>query len=113
MPTLYGTTPEFGIKNSESGILVESMNFDGSMEKYEQKDHMGKVIGVYIIDEKLGFSMSGALPLGGDYTLTMGSTLLLNNTIPPIWNNTPKATTVFIETVKRSMTNTGLSLIHI
>ena len=36
-----------------------------------------------------------------------GSTLLLNNTIPPIWNNTPKATTVFIETVKRSMTNTG------
>ena len=107
MPTLYGTTPEFGIKNSESGILVESMNFDGSMEKYEQKDHMGKVIGVYIIDEKLSFSMSGALPLGGDYTLTMGSTLLLNNTIPPIWNNTPKATTVFIETVKRSMTNTG------
>lgn len=46
------------------------------MEKYEQKDHMGKVIGVYIIDEKLSFSMSGALPLGGDYTLTMGSTLL-------------------------------------
>ncbi len=122
MPTLYGTTPEFGIKNSESGILVESMNFDGSMEKYEQKDHMGKVIGVYIIEGAAGqggilgptgqtsrgdLREAGALPLGGDYTLTMGSTLLLNNTIPPIWNNTPKATTVFIETVKRSMTNTG------
>lgn len=107
MPTLYGTTPEFGIKKSESGILVESMNFDGSMEKYEQKDNMGKVIGIHIIDEKLSFSMGGALPLDGDYSLTMGSTLLLNNTIPPIWNNTPKATTVFIETVKRSMTNTG------
>lgn len=107
MPTLYGTTPEFGIKNSESGILIESLNFDGSMEKYEQKDNMGKVIGVHIIDEKLSFSMGGALPLGGDYTLTMGSTLLLNNTIPPIWNNTPKATTTFIETVKRSLTNNG------
>lgn len=107
MPTLYGTTPEFGIKKSESGILVESMNFDGSMEKYEQKENMGKVIGVYIIDEKLSFSMGGALPLDGDFSLTMGSSLLLNNTIPPIWNNTPKATTVFIETVKRSMTNTG------
>ena len=107
MPTLYGTTPEFGIKKSESGILVESMNFDGSMEKYEQKDNMGKVIGVYIIDEKLSFSMGGALPLDGDFSLTMGSSLLLNNTSPPIWNNTPKATTVFIETVKRSMTNTG------
>ncbi|WP_417205959.1 hypothetical protein [Akkermansia sp.] len=83
------------------------MNFDGSMEKYEQKDNMGKVIGVYIIDEKLSFSMGGALPLDGDFSLTMGSSLLLNNTIPPIWNNTPKATTVFIETVKRSMTNTG------
>lgn len=107
MPTLYGTTPEFGIKKSESGILVESMNFDGSMEKYEQKDNMGKVIGIHIIDEKLSFSMGGALPLDGDFSLTMGSTLLLNNTIPPIWNSTPKATTVFIETVKRSMTNTG------
>lgn len=105
MPTLYGTTPEFGIKNNESGILVESMDFDGSMEKYEQKNNMGKVIGVYIIDEKLSFSMSGALPLNGEFTLSMGSSLVLNNTIPDIWNTTPTATTVFVETVKRSLSN--------
>lgn len=107
MPELYGTTPEFGIPDEEQGILVESMSFDGKMEKYEQKNHKGKVCGVHIIDETLGFSMAGALPLGGLYKLTMGSSLLLANSIPEIWNTKPSATTVFVETVKRSLTNNG------
>lgn len=107
MPTLYGTTPEFGVKEKEEGILVETMSFDGKLDKYEQKDNKGKVIGVHIIDESLSFSMAGTLPLGGEYTLTMGSTLLLNNAIPPIWASKPQATTVFVESVKRSLTNNG------
>ncbi len=107
MPTLYGTTPEWGISQDEDGILIESLNFDGSMEKYEQRDRLGKVIGVHVIDEKLAFSMSGALPLNDQASIKMGSSLVLNNTVPDIWNNTPAATTTFIETVKHGHTNNG------
>lgn len=107
MPQLYGTTPEFGIANPESGILIEKLDFGGQMETYEQKNHLGRVIGVHVIDEYLDFSMSGALPLNGEYSLKMGSSLALNNAIPDIWNVNPDATTVFVNSVKRSLSNSG------
>ena len=107
MPTLIGTLPEFGIAQPEEGILAESITFDGKLEKYEQKDNMGRKCGVLVVDEELSFNMSGALPMGGDFALKMGASLLLNNAIPDIWCTKPKATTTFIETVKRTLGNTA------
>lgn len=105
MPTLLGTLPEFGIAKPEEGILVESITFDGKLEKYDQKDNMGRKCGVIVVDEELSFSMSGALPAGGDFALKMGASLLLANSIPDIWCTKPKATTTFIENVKRTLGN--------
>ena len=91
MPAHIGDVPKHGIDEPEKGIFVESIDFDGQQEIYEQKDNKGKKCGVLIIDEELSFSMSGAI---------------LANEIPDIWNETPSATTVFLKGVKHNLKNT-------
>ena len=106
MPAHIGDVPKHGIDEPEKGIFVESIDFDGQQEIYEQKDNKGKKGGVLIIDEELSFSMSGAILTTGAASLKMGASLTLANEIPDIWNETPSATTVFLKGVKHNLKNT-------
>lgn len=106
MPAYIGDVPKHGIDSPEQGIFIESLDFDGQQEIYEQKNHKGKKCGVLIIDEELSFSMSGAILTTGAASLKMGSALALANEIPDIWNETPAGTTVFLKGVKHSLKNT-------
>ena len=106
MPAHIGDVPKHGIDEPEKGIFVESIDFDGQQEIYEQKDNKGKKCGVLIIDEELSFSMSGAILTTGAASLKMGASLTLANEIPDIWNETPSATTVFLKGVKYNLKNT-------
>ncbi|PND13124.1 hypothetical protein CXT84_06885 [Akkermansia muciniphila] len=106
MPAHIGDVPKHGIDEPEKGIFVESIDFDGQQEIYEQKDNRGKKCGVLIIDEELSFSMSGAILTTGAASLKMGASLTLANEIPDIWNETPSATTVFLKGVKHNLKNT-------
>lgn len=107
MPAHIGDVPKHGIDEPEKGIFVESIDFDGQQEIYEQKDNRGKKCGVLIIDEELSFSMSGAILTTGAASLKMGASLTLANEIPDIWNETPSATTVFLKGVKHNLKNTA------
>ncbi|HRN24263.1 MAG TPA: hypothetical protein PK077_07910 [Akkermansia muciniphila] len=95
--------PKYGIDSPEQGIFVESIDFDGQQEIYEQKNNVGKKCGLVIVDEELSFSMSGAVLSTGSSSLKMGGTLALANEIPQIWHTPPTGTTVFL---KRSLKNT-------
>ncbi|WP_094135260.1 hypothetical protein [Akkermansia muciniphila] len=106
MPAHIGDVPKYGIDEPEQGIFVESIDFDGQQEIYEQKDNKGKKCGLVIVDEELSFSMSGAILTTGAASLKMGASLTLANEIPQIWNTTPAGTTVFLKGVKRSLKNT-------
>ena len=106
MPAHIGDVPEYGIDSPEQGIFVESIDFDGQQEIYEQKNNVGKKCGLVIVDEELSFSMSGAVLSTGSSSLKMGGTLALANEIPQIWHTPPTGTTVFLKGVKRSLKNT-------
>ena len=106
MPAHIGDVPKYGIDSPEQGIFVESMDFDGQQEIYEQKNNVGKKCGLVIVDEELSFSMSGAVLSTGSSSLKMGGTLALANEIPQIWHTPPTGTTVFLKGVKRSLKNT-------
>ena len=106
MPAHIGDVPKHGIDEPEKGIFVESIDFDGQQEIYEQKDNKGKKCGVLIIDEELSCSMSGAILTTGAASLKMGASLTLANEIPDIWNETPSATTVFLKGGKHNLKNT-------
>ena len=93
MPAHIGDVPKHGIDEPEQGIFVESIDFDGQQEIYEQKNNKGKKCGVLIITT-------------GGASLKMGSSLALANEIPDIWNETPAATTVFLKGIKHSLKNT-------
>lgn len=113
MPAYIGDVPKYGIDSPEQGVFVESIDFDGQQEIYEQKNNMGKKCGVVIVDEELSFSMSGALLSGDSVSLKMGASLTLANEIPDIWHTTPAATTVFLKGVKRSLKNTDAQKIDV
>ena len=106
MPAHIGDVPKYGIDSPEQGIFVESIDFDGQQEIYEQKNNVGKKCGLVIVDEELSFSMSGAILSTGSSSLKMGGTLALANEIPQIWHTPPTGTTVFLKGVKRSLKNT-------
>ncbi len=106
MPAHIGDVPKYGIDSPEQGIFVESIDFDGQQEIYEQKNNVGKKCGLVIVDEELSFSMSGAVLSTGSSSLKMGGTLALANEIPQIWHTPPTGTTVFLKGVKRSLKNT-------
>lgn len=106
MPANIGDVPKYGIDSPEQGIFVESIDFDGQQEIYEQKNNVGKKCGLVIVDEELSFSMSGAVLSTGSSSLKMGGTLALANEIPQIWHTPPTGTTVFLKGVKRSLKNT-------
>lgn len=105
MPPNIGDVPKYGIDSPEVGVFVESIDFDGQMEIYEQKDNKGKKCGLAVIDEELSFTMSGAIPTKDAAALKMGATLALANEIPDIWSSNPTSTTVFLKGVKRSLKN--------
>ena len=106
MPAHIRDVPKYGIDSPEQGIFVESIDFDGQQEIYEQKNNVGKKCGLVIVDEELSFSMSGAVLSTGSSSLKMGGTLALANEIPQIWHTPPTGTTVFLKGVKRSLKNT-------
>ena len=106
MPAHIGDVPKYGIDSPEQGIFVESIDFDGQQEIYEQKNNVGKKCGLVIVDEELSFSMSGAVLSTGSSSLKMGGTLALANEIPQIWHTPPTGTTVFLKGVKLSLKNT-------
>ena len=106
MPAHIGDVPKYGIDSPEQGIFVESIDFDGQQEIYEQKNNVGKKCGLVIVDEELSFSMSGAVLSTGSSSLKMGGTLALANEIPQIWHTPPTGTTVFLKGVTRSLKNT-------
>ena len=106
MPAHIGDVPKYGIDSPEQGIFVESIDFDGQQEIYEQKNNVGKKCGLVIVDEELSFSMSGAVLSTGSSSLKMGGTLALANEIPQIWHTPRTGTTVFLKGVKRSLKNT-------
>ena len=106
MPAHIGDVPKYGIDSPEQGIFVESIDFDGQQDIYEQKNNVGKKCGLVIVDEELSFSMSGAVLSTGSSSLKMGGTLALANEIPQIWHTPPTGTTVFLKGVKRSLKNT-------
>ena len=106
MPAHIGDVPKYGIDSPEQGIFVESIDFAGQQEIYEQKNNVGKKCGLVIVDEELSFSMSGAVLSTGSSSLKMGGTLALANEIPQIWHTPPTGTTVFLKGVKRSLKNT-------
>ena len=106
MPAHIGDVPKYGIDSPDQGIFVESIDFDGQQEIYEQKNNVGKKCGLVIVDEELSFSMSGAVLSTGSSSLKMGGTLALANEIPQIWHTPPTGTTVFLKGVKRSLKNT-------
>ena len=106
MPAHIGDVPKYGIDSPEQGIFVESIDFDGQQEIYEQKNNVGKKCGLVIVDEELSFSMSGAVLSTGSSSLKLGGTLALANEIPQIWHTPPTGTTVFLKGVKRSLKNT-------
>ena len=106
MPAHIGDVPKYGIDSPEQGIFVESIDFDGQQEIYEQKNNVGKKCGLVIVDEELSFSMSGAVLSTGSSSLKMGGTLALANEIPQNWHTPPTGTTVFLKGVKRSLKNT-------
>ena len=106
MPAHIGDVPKYGIDSPEQGIFVESIDFDGQQEIYEQKNNVGKKCGLVIVDDELSFSMSGAVLSTGSSSLKMGGTLALANEIPQIWHTPPTGTTVFLKGVKRSLKNT-------
>ena len=106
MPAHIGDVPKYGIDSPEQGIFVESIDFDGQQEIYEQKNNVGKKCGLVIVDEELSFSMSGAVLSTGSSSLKMGGTLALANEIPQIWHTPPTGTTVFLKGLKRSLKNT-------
>lgn len=72
MPAHIGDVPKYGIDSPEQGIFVESIDFDGQQEIYEQKNNVGKKCGLVIVDEELSFSMSGAVLSTGSSSLKMG-----------------------------------------
>lgn len=113
MPALLGTVPKYGIDKAESGVLIEGLDFDGQPEIYEQKNEKGKKNGLLIIDEQIGFTMTGAIPSTGAAALKVGASLALANTIPDIWGTTPTGTTVFLSGVKHSLKNTDAQKIDV
>ena len=106
MPAHIGDVPKYGIDSPEQGLFVESIDFDGQQEIYEQKINVGKKCGLVIVEEDLSFSMSGAVLTTGSSSLMIGGTLALANEIPQIWHTPPTGTTVFLKGVKRSLKNT-------
>lgn len=96
MPAHIGDVPKYGIDSPEQGIFVESIDFDGQQEIYEQKNNVGKKCGLVIVDEELSFSMSGAVLSTGSSSLKMGGTLALANEIPQIWHTRRESNQILI-----------------
>lgn len=104
MPTLYGATPEYGMK-TEEGLLVESMDYQWTPDWYEQKGADGRKCGVKLVDEQIDVSMSGAVPLNDTHKLRGGALMSFANVVPDVWAETPQATTSYIGEVKVSKSN--------
>lgn len=104
MPTLYGRTPEYGMKEEE-GLLAESMDCQWVPEWYEQRGANGRKCGVRLTDEQIDVSLSGAVPLNDEHTLKGGALMSFANVVPDVWAEKPTATTSYIGEVKVSLSN--------
>lgn len=107
MPSLIGTTPEYGIPAQEEGLLLESLSFEWKGEWYEQKDNRGRKCGALLVDEEMSFSASGAVALGATNRIKGGALLSLVNVVPDLWQQKPAATTALVTSPKVSMSNTA------
>lgn len=98
---LLGVVPKLNIDSDEANIMIESLDYDGSSEWYESKNKDGRMCGSEFIDEAMGFNMTGALPRNSTKTsFKLGASLVLANTPPGVWSETPTATVAVIKNVK-------------
>jgi hypothetical protein len=93
--TLLGTTGNFGIPADESGIVIESLSLDYSVQDKPFLNKSGEITGLALWQEKYDVKLSGYVPKTGAYSGKLGAALALANAIPAhLQNSTGGATIV-------------------
>ncbi len=100
---LYGL-PEVG----DCGLFIDNLSFSNNLEWAEQRGANGRVCGKQLIDESLGFSLSGNLMKGSSALEWRGAQTLdfISAIVPDIWSETPSAMTCVIDSISHNYTNT-------
>ncbi len=109
---MIGKKLTWGIPKSEEtthGLLVTSIDFQFQCDKEEIPDIDGCTCTVIQRNPRVSLSLSGYLLAGATNRVHLGDVLLLANTVPDSWlsGNTPPATTVAVDDVKYSYSNTS------
>src|SRR5687768_16835104 len=99
--TLIGTTGVWGITDDETGIIVESLDFDYQTKEKEQLNKQGEVSGLSMYGETVAVSLRGQVPTATPFTGKTAGTLTIANDIPAHSTATLTSARCVIKNVKR------------
>lgn len=78
--TLIGTTPEWGIDSAETGLIVESIDWDFQIKEKESLNIAGEPQGLSLYGDTAAVSLKGEIPTASPSALRLAGTLTLSNT---------------------------------
>ena len=81
--TLVGTTGTWGIASDETGLIIETLDFDQKLGGEKAvKNKTGDTIGLSMYDKQYDVAMKGLATSAGGFSGTIAGTLTVSNTAP-------------------------------
>ena len=80
--TLIGTTGAWGIASDETGLIIESLDFDYKNKEKEVMNKSGDPVGFSFYGETCDVSLKGLAPLSSAFSGKLCDTLALANAVP-------------------------------
>ena len=71
----------WGIASAQTGLILESVDYNYKPEKKEYKNLSGNTAGVVYYDEKVSISIAGLVPTATPFSITVASSLTLGNAL--------------------------------
>lgn len=100
--TLIGTTGKWGVPNDETGIIIESLDFDYQTKEKEQLNKSGEVSGLSLYGETVAVSLRGEVPVSTPFAGKTAGTLTIANDVPAHSTASLTSARCIIKNVKRS-----------
>jgi len=102
--TLIGTTGAWGITSDETGIIMESLDFDFVNKEKATLTKQGETQGYSFYDEMVNISLKGQVPTTSPFSGKLTGTLTLANAVPNHLNGGVTGGRIIITSgIKRSL----------
>jgi hypothetical protein len=101
--TLIGTTGSWGITSDQTGLLLESIDFDYKDKEKAVLNKSGETIGYSFYDEMVETSIKGLATSTSPFAGTLGANLAMSNAIPDHLQGTVTGGQNLIRSVKKSL----------